>query len=161
MKKLALTLAAVAALAFSLSVASACGDDAKASTGTKACCAAKGAKSAAAGGGDGKTDAKMSCAAHKGDKSSCPMGKDAKKTEVSMSGKVLCEHCDLHKKDSCNTVFQADGSKDYLQLCPDTDVAAVKKAGKDGKATLEIKGFMCENAKGEKMLQISTFTPKA
>jgi hypothetical protein len=170
MKKLGFLVAAVAAFAFTTSPTFACDHEAKAGDKDSkpmacakgkdakkmACCAKKGEKDAAK---DGK-----SCPGHAaGEKhdAKCAGKGDAKKTEVSMTGKVLCEHCDLHKKDHCNPVFQAEGSADYLSICPDTDIAAVKKAGNDGKAILDVKGFMCETKKGEKMLMISSFAVKS
>lgn len=189
MKKFTLALAALAAFALAAPVAFACdahkaaaktadgktmaccteaakegktcaahADKAVASKDAKpmACCAAKGKTAAATK--DGK-----SCGAHaaKADAAACPMKDGAKKSEVALSGKVLCEHCNLHRKDSCSPVFQATGSAEYLPLCPEGDIASVKKAGQEGTVVLDVKGFVCENGKGEKMLMVSSFAPAA
>ncbi len=159
MKKFSIALAAVAALALASSTLFACDAHKTADASgkdTKACCAKKGATTA----GGAK------CAAH-ADKAkmasgaSCTMAPGAKKTEVAMTGKLLCEHCNLHKTEGCNPVFQAAGSEKFLSICPDTDVAAVKKASAEGKNVLDVKGYLCKNTKGEEMLMISTFAVKS
>jgi hypothetical protein len=155
-----LSAAALAALLVA-PVAFGCDDHAKAGKAS-----AKGEKMSCAAHAKAGKDGMACCAAHakKGDKasSSCPMkASDAKKTDVAMVGKVLCEHCDLHKADSCRTVFQAEGKTDYMPICPMSDVAALKKAGEHGDKLIDVKGTMCEDKAGAKMLMVSSFAVKA
>jgi len=173
MKKFHFVLASAAIFALAASPLFACDEHSKASkTANKgdatadaavasntghACCAGKKAANGAACAMKGKAQCD-----HKTAKSSCPMGdSDMKKSAISLSGHVLCAKHDLKISDVCRPMFQADGSKDALPLCPDTDVDAVQKASHDGKTLLDVKGFMCENKKGEKMLMVSTFTARS
>ena len=155
-----LSVAAAAALLVA-PVAFGCDEHAKgaaktASKDSKSCCAAHG-KADKAAHKDG-----MSCMKGAKNAAACPMkAGDAKKTDVALAGKVLCEHCDLHKADSCRTVFQAEGKTDYMPICPMSDVAALKKAGEHGEKMIDVKGTMCEDKAGAKMLMVSSFTVKS
>ena len=58
-------------------------------------------------------------------KDACPMKdkKVAEKTEVAMTGQLLCMHCNLHKEEKCRKVFQsADNQEKLYNLCPGTKV---------------------------------------
>jgi hypothetical protein len=81
-------------------------------------------------------------------------------TAVTLTGIVLCEHCDLHTAKSCNPVFKADGRDGYLAFWPGTkDVKAVKDAGA-GKAKLEVKGKLRRTKDGTELLLVETFAKK-
>jgi hypothetical protein len=83
------------------------------------------------------------------------------KTPVTLTGTVLCEHCDLHVAKSCNPVFKADGREGYLAFCPGTkDVEAVKTAADHGKVKLEVKGMLCKSKDGKELLMVESFAKK-
>lgn len=80
---------------------------------------------------------------------------------VTLTGTVLCEHCDLHTAKSCNPVFKADGREGYLAFCPETkDVAGVKAAADHGKVKLEVKGKLCKTKDGKELLMVESFAKK-
>lgn len=100
-----------------------------------------------------------SCCAEKGEgaKKCTP----ASETAVTLTGTVLCEHCDLHTATSCNPVFKADGREAVLPFCPETkDVDAVKAAADHGKVKLEVKGKICRTEGGKELLAVESFTKK-
>ncbi|MBK6405129.1 MAG: hypothetical protein IPF66_08850 [Holophagales bacterium] len=83
------------------------------------------------------------------------------KSAVTLTGTVLCEHCDLHVARSCNPVFKADGREGYLPFCPGTrDVDAVKSAAGNGKVKLEVKGTVCKMKDGKELLVVASFAKK-
>jgi len=83
-------------------------------------------------------------------------------TAVTLTGTVLCEHCDLHTAKSCNPVFKADGREGYLPFCPGTkDVDGVKAAADHGKVKLEVKGKLCKTKDGKELLMVESFAKKA
>jgi len=48
---------------------------------------------------------------------------------VTLAGKVLCEHCDLGKGESCAPVLKAEGRDGYMKICPTSnDLRGLKKA---------------------------------
>lgn len=127
-------------------------------------------------------DKKMSCCAKGGDKAAASKdAKDAKcdhdkapaaaakmsctsdaKSEVILTGKLLCEHCNLHRTDKCSAVFQAEGREGELTVCPETkDIEKLKAAGDHGKATVEVKGTLCKDKDGKQMLMIASLSKKA
>ena len=145
MKKTALMLA----LLLALPLAAADAKDAK-----KASCCAKGEKSAAAK--DAKCDHEKTAAAT-GAKCTAQV-----KSDVILTGKLLCEHCNLHKTEKCSAVFQAEGRDGYLSVCPETkDIEKLKGIGEHGKATVEVKGTLCKGADGKEMLMITSCSKKA
>jgi len=158
MKKLTLALAAAGLMLFAASAGLACDKTAaKTADGTKhACCAKKDGKTCTKmAAKDGKTCSKMA----KADKKTCPMaGKNA--TTVAMTGRILCEHCDLHTAKSCHSILKVDGQEALIELCPMGDVDGAKTAGDHGKNLLEIKGVMCEGADGAKEFRIDSYTVK-
>lgn len=86
----------------------------------------------------------------------------ASETAVTLTGTVLCEHCDLHAASSCNPVFKADGRDGYLPFCPETkDVAAIKAAAGQGKVKLEVKGKICRTTDGKELLAVESFSKKS
>jgi hypothetical protein len=101
-----------------------------------------------------------SCCAE-GEKAGSAQCNPVSETAVTLTGIVLCEHCDLHTAKSCNAVFKADGRDGYLAFCPGTkDVKAVKDAGA-GKAKLEVKGKLCKTKDGRELLMVESFAKKA
>jgi hypothetical protein len=123
----------------------------------KASCCAKGEK--AAEGKDAKCEHEKADAAKKDSKSSCVA---ESKTEVVLTGKLLCEHCNLHRAEKCAAVFQAEGREGEIPVCPDTkDIEKLKGIGDHGKATVEVKGTLCKTKDGKQMLMIASLTKKA
>ena len=83
-------------------------------------------------------------------------------TAVTLTGTVLCEHCDLHTVRSCNPVFKADGREGYLAFCPGTkDVDGMKSAADHGKVKLEVRGKICRTKDGKELLMAESFAKKA
>jgi hypothetical protein len=85
----------------------------------------------------------------------------AKNTEVAFTGRVLCEHCNLHKADSCKTVFQKDGEDDYVSICPGSDIDGLKQASDHGKKLLKVKGHTCVDKDGNEQIMIESWTADA
>lgn len=76
--------------------------------------------------------------------------------EVTLAGKVLCEHCDLGKGESCAPVLKADGRDGYLKICPTSnDVRGLKKAG-----TVEVKGYVRPGTDGQDEIEVISFNKK-
>ena len=85
----------------------------------------------------------------------------ASETAVTLTGTVLCEHCDLHTATSCNPVFKADGREGILPFCPETkDVTAMKTAADHGKVKLEVKGKICRTKDGRELLAVDSFAKR-
>lgn len=84
----------------------------------------------------------------------------ASATAVTLTGTVLCEHCDLKTAKSCNPVFRAEGREAVLPFCPESkELGALKKAGA-GKAKLEVKGTVCRTKDGRELLMVESFSKK-
>lgn len=84
----------------------------------------------------------------------------ASATAVTLTGTVLCEHCDLKTAKSCNSVFRAEGREAVLPFCPESkELEALKKAGA-GKAKLEVKGTVCRTKDGKELLVVESFSKK-
>ncbi len=115
--------------------------------------------SASAVGGNTPPKKGASCCAEAGEaEAKC---NPVSETAVTLTGIVLCEHCDLHVARSCNPVFKADGREGTLPFCPGTkDVKAVKDAGA-GKVKLEVKGKLCRTKDGKELLVVESFAKKA
>jgi hypothetical protein len=76
--------------------------------------------------------------------------------EVTLDGKVLCEHCDLGKGESCAPVLKADGREGYLKICPTSnDIKGLKKAG-----TVEVKGYVRPGTDGQDEIEVISFNKK-
>jgi hypothetical protein len=143
MKKV-LTFGAVLVVAGAAAVALAFAGDTN-STGTatetkKACCAGK---TAMAG---------KNCPADSASKG--PATKVGQ--EVTLTGKVLCERCDLGKSATCAPVLKADGRDGYLKICPTSnDLPGLKKAG-----TVEVKGYVRPGTDGQEEIEVISFDKK-
>ncbi len=147
MKKTVSTLALLLLLPFSLSAA-----DAK-----KASCCAK-EKAAAAK--DAKCEHDAAPAAASAAKTTACTAES--KSDVILVGKLLCEHCNLHRTDKCSAVFQAEGREGEIPVCPETkDIEKLKAIGDHGKATVEVKGTLCKTKDGKQMLMIASCAKKA
>jgi len=111
-------------------------------------------------------DAKMSCCA-KGRTAmagkQCPAEAASKGQptkvgqEVTLAGKVLCEHCDLGKGESCAPVLKAEGRDGYMKICPTSnDLRGLKKAG-----AVEVKGYVRPGTDGQDEIEVISFNAKA
>jgi hypothetical protein len=139
MKRTAVALAATFALVATVALANPPAGNAAPKKGPSCC--AEGEKAA------GRTGAQCNPTAEKA---------------VTLTGTVLCEHCDLHVAKSCNPVFKADGREGYLPFCPGTkDVDGIKAAADHGKVKLEVKGKLCTMKDGKEMLIVESFAKKA
>lgn len=89
---------------------------------------------------------------------SCPVDgkKVSEKKPIEMTGKLLCKHCNLHKSDTCEKVFQpaADTAK-LIEICPSTKVD-LETLSEEGAATVAIKGSLVKCEDGTEMLVIDT-----
>lgn len=109
-----------------------------------------------------KAVAGKTCCAAKGEKAAAAKCNPVSEKAVTLTGNVLCEHCDLHTAKSCNPVFKADGREGFLAFCPGTkDVDGIKAAGDHGKAKLEVKGKLCTMKDGKEVLMVESFAKKA
>lgn len=72
----------------------------------------------------------------------CPLkGKEIVKEEEGVfQGKILCAHCDLHKKEKCQNVFVDQNGK-IFEICPDClqDIKIENFKGKDIKISGKVK----------------------
>ncbi len=87
-----------------------------------------------------------------------------KVSEVTATGAFLCAHCNLHVADKCAPMFQADGKKDVVKICPASkDAAQLTTVGKFGKEKVEVKGVLRKTASGEEQLEVTSYKvlPKA
>ena len=77
--------------------------------------------------------------------------------EVTLAGKVLCEHCDLGKGESCAPVLKAEGRDGYMKICPTSnDIRGLKKAG-----AVEVKGYVRPGTDGQDEIEVISFNSKA
>jgi hypothetical protein len=88
----------------------------------------------------------------------------AKVSEVTATGAFLCAHCNLHVAEKCAPMFQAEGKKDVVKICPASkDAARLTTVGKFGKERVEVKGVLRKSAAGEEQLEVTSYRvlPKA
>lgn len=99
-------------------------------------------------------DHKAGCAMAEG--KSCPMKgkKVVESSDVEMTGKVVCMHCDLHKEESCRKVFQSSKDEAVIDLCPMTDMKAVEAVSDHGKALLLVTGKLVKAEDGSMTIEI-------
>ncbi len=96
---------------------------------------------------------------HAGDHASaCPMKgkKVAESSEVEMTGKVVCMHCDLHKEESCRKVFQSAKDQSIADICPMSDMKSVESVSEDGKALLLVTGKLVKAEDGSMTIEIKS-----
>jgi hypothetical protein len=85
-------------------------------------------------------------------------------SEVTATGAFLCAHCNLHVADKCAPMFQAEGKKDVVAICPASkDADKLTAVGKYGKEKVEVKGVLRKTASGEEQLEVVSYKvlPKA
>ena len=76
--------------------------------------------------------------------------------EVTLTGSVLCEHCDLHTATACSPALKADGRKDVLKICTTSrDVPALRKAGE-----VEVRGYIHPGPDGKDEIEVVSFQKK-
>jgi hypothetical protein len=137
----AAAFAVVAATAGAVAFMGDSGSGGTTTSAKKSCCA--GAKTAMAG---------KQCPAESASKGRATMVGQ----EVTLAGKVLCEHCDLGKGESCAPVLKADGRDGYLKICPTSnDLKGLKKAG-----TVEVKGYVRPGTDGQDEIEVISFNKK-
>jgi len=103
--------------------------------------------------------------ADKGDGSCCQKGAAAAKTaackpahdkEVTLTGKVLCEHCDLHTSKSCSPALVSEGRKEPLHICSTSkDLPGMRSAGE-----VEVKGYVHAGPDGHEEIEVVSFFRK-
>lgn len=153
MKKI-LTIAAVMALGAAGYAVSA-GDEKPAdgaSTARPACCARKNAaKATARAEGDGAFCQKGATAAATTTASQTPQG-----TKATLTGKVLCEHCDLHAAAACAPTLKAEGREGYLRISPNSkDVPEMKNAGQ-----VQVEGYVRPGPDGKDEIEVVSFSKR-
>ena len=133
MKLMQMTLAAAAALMMTASMAGACDGKAQATTasGGHAGCAMK-----AKAGCCAKGEATMATIDTTADPASCKF----KTGEVAFKGTVVCNHCDLHKSETCQTLFRT--STGCLFAVSGEKAGALREAAVGGKKIVRIKGTL-------------------
>src|SRR5207244_179074 len=102
MQKLRFILAATAASLLIASAAFACGDKTTTQASGHPGCAMKAGKACCAHGA--ATQTTMATVGTNVDVTTCTY----KPGDVAFRGTVLCNHCDLHKSDTCQTMFRTD-----------------------------------------------------
>ena len=159
MKTFKLTFAAtLAAMMLVAGLAAACGDKASATTASngKGCCA----KAKAACSKDGAQTASASgmgcCAKHAMTTAQVGATSDVKTCTfrpgaVAFKGTVLCNHCDLHKTETCQSMFRTDGG--CLFTLAGDNAKSLSDDAKGGRKLVRVKGTVSEN--GE--LTVSTY----
>ncbi len=106
--------------------------------------------------GEAHADGKSCATAHAASKE-CPMkGNETAKSEVEMTGKVVCMHCNLKKESECRKVFQSSKDETLVNICPETDMKAIEAISEHGEALLVVKGEMCKAKDGSAMLKIAS-----
>ena len=137
MKTYKLTLAAaLAACLLTAGLASACGDKASTTASGKSGCTKMAGKACCAHGATQTTAATMGQAS---DLKTCTFKPGA----VSFKGTVLCNHCDLHKSDTCQTMFRTDGG--CLFTMAGDKASALREDAVGGKKLVRIKGSLSED----------------
>ena len=76
--------------------------------------------------------------------------------EVTLTGRVLCEHCDLHMAAACAPTLKAEGREGYLKICPTSkDIQVLQKAGE-----VQVKGYIRPGADGQDEIEVISFNKK-
>jgi hypothetical protein len=87
-----------------------------------------------------------------------------KVSEVTLTGAFLCAHCNFHIGNKCAPMFQAEGKKDAVKICPASkDADKLEAVGRNGKEKVEVKGVFRKTASGEEQLEVVSYKvlPKA
>lgn len=99
-----------------------------------------------------------------GKKSAGASCEGTKLTEVTATGAFLCAHCNLHVAEKCAPMFQAEGKKEVVKICPASkDAEKLTTVGKYGKEKVEVKGILRKTGSGEEQLEVVSYKvlPKA
>ncbi len=142
-----LTVAAVVALGGAGYAISAAGGSAAdtPSTPKASCCAAK----RAAGAGGSTADCRKGASAA----AETAANRTRAGQEVTLTGRVLCERCDLHMAAACVPALKAEGREGYLRICStskgipemqkagDVEVTGYVRPGPDGRDEIEVISF--------------------
>jgi hypothetical protein len=93
----------------------------------------------------------------------CPLKgkKIAEKSDVTLTGKLLCRHCNLKQQETCEKVFQPAGSETLYAVCLGGELKAAEAASEHGEATLDVTGELVKAEDGSSMLRIATVKKKA
>jgi hypothetical protein len=148
--KTILSIAAVMALGGAGYAISAAGENpaSGASTSHASCCAGKNMATAESGATCCK---KGSATAVKTAANTTHQGQ-----EVTLTGKILCEHCDLHVAAACAPALKAEGREGYLKVCPTSKgIAEMEKAG-----SVEVKGYVRPGPDGRDEIEIISFNKR-
>ncbi|MBI2212378.1 MAG: hypothetical protein HYU52_01925 [Acidobacteria bacterium] len=99
-------------------------------------------------------DHKAGCAMAEG--KTCPMKgkKVVESSDVEMTGKVVCMHCDLHKEESCRKVFQSEKDQATFDICPMSDMKSVEAAGE--KALVVVTAKLVKTDDGAMAIEIKS-----
>ncbi len=141
--KLSRSTLAIVGVAFALvaGIAGACGEKASATNASAGCHGAK-----AAGCQGAKVAGKGCCAAArqaaKVAESTDPRTCTFRPGTVSLKGRVMCNHCDLHASESCQTMFLSERGCIFT-LAGDQASTLREEAG-GGKALVRVKGTVGE-----------------
>ncbi len=149
MKKI-LMIAAVATLAGLAYAILAAGDNPADATPKKgaSCCAARKAAKAEGGAACCKMGAEAATKT-----AACQTGPGK---EVTLTGKVLCEHCDLHTASACLPALKAEGREGYLKICSTSkEMPALRQAG-----DVEVKGYIHPGPDGRDEIEVVSFNKK-
>jgi len=89
----------------------------------------------------------------------CPeKGHEVVKTvaDASLTGKIQCNHCDLHRADKCQKVLVTEDKKVY-QFCPDTlkDVKLTELSGKQ----VQVKGTVKDLKDADSVIHVTSIQP--
>ena len=92
---------------------------------------------------------------------SCPMAdqKVVEAKKVTLEGKLLCRHCNLHETSTCEKVFQT--AEKLLALCPAGDLKSAEAVAEYGAAVIVVSGTLVKSEDGTELLRISSAKKKA
>lgn len=104
-----------------------------------------------------------SCDGHGEQHASCPIKgkKVAGSEEVTVDGKLLCRHCNLHETQTCEKVFQPEGAEGRYAVCLGGNVKQAESAGAYGAATITVTGKLVTAEDGTRMLKIESAKKKS
>jgi hypothetical protein len=78
-------------------------------------------------------------------------------SEVTVTGKVMCAHCDLHQTETCKSVFQSSTAANTVYtVCTDGLGEALTKVTKHGEVEAQVHGRVV-TAGDEKILEVDGF----
>jgi hypothetical protein len=147
-----LTIAAAAAVLAGAAYAVSAGGDKATEGAARASCGAHGRAAHIAQAADGGAACSRKGAAA-ATSAACTARHDK---EVALTGKVVCEMCDLHRAKSCTPAFKAEGRDAALRICTATkDVPDLRKAGE-----VQVKGYIHPGPDGRDEIEVISFNKK-